>query len=301
MPARKDDVSVEKSFAQKLCAINNAFYRDNASSFSATRKSPWDGWRISAQSLEDAGFLGGSNSEALNGADSNLSFEYQRGERPLRVLDLAAGNLRYESFLAEAYPHTPFEFIAVDDCTELADAHNLSQEKRRTLQFESIDIVQMLIAQPDASQILDTPPSDISVCFGFMHHLPTAAMRKQVIDLLISHTVPGGFIVISFWEFLNNEALARKAKLTHKQALVDLELSAYEQDQLSERDFFLGWKETQSSYRYCHSFSSEEIDALLEPFIAQDHRVEVVSRFLADGRTHNLNEYVVLRVLERSN
>lgn len=117
-------------------------------------------------------------------------------------------------------------------------------------------------------------------------------MRAHVLDALIAHTKPGGFIGVSFWEFMNNEALASKAHITHAQALKDLELSTSEQAQLEEGDFFLGWKDTTRSYRYCHNFTRSEIDDLLARCSAS---AKLIARFHADGRTNDLNEYIVLQ------
>lgn len=58
-------------------------------------------------------------------------------------------------------------------------------------------------------------------------------------------------------------------------------------------DYLLGWQDTQGLYRYCHHFDEPEIERLLA---AVADSAELVSRFEADGKTGNLNEYVVLRV-----
>ncbi|WP_281624914.1 hypothetical protein [Senegalimassilia anaerobia] len=49
----------------------------------------------------------------------------------------------------------------------------------------------------------------------------------------------------------------------------------------------------QGLYRYCHHFDEPEIERLLA-MVADS--ADLVSRFEADGKTGNLNEYVVLRV-----
>ena len=59
--------------------------------------------------------------------------------------------------------------------------------------------------------LFDAPLADISVCFGFMHHVPSCEYRVRVLDALVRQTRPGGIIAISFWEFMNDERMARKA------------------------------------------------------------------------------------------
>jgi hypothetical protein len=115
-----------------------------------------------------------------------------------------------------------------------------------------------------------------------------AAWRVEILSSLVRQTRSGGIVVVSFWQFLSNGALAKKACSTHERALKDLQLPA-----LDTGDYLLGWQDMPDVYRYCHSFSEVEIDQLVE---AVADKASVVSRFVADGRTKNLNSYVVLKV-----
>lgn len=251
--------------AKKLCDINNRFYRDNCQSFSATRVSPWTGWRISLETLRRAGLLDAEE---------------------LTVFDMACGNLRFASFLSEELPHKDLTIFAVDDCDTLVPP-------RSGVRFQSIDVVGLLLAGTVLSERIDAPACDLSVCFGFMHHIPGQNNRARLLESLLQQTRSGGYAVVSFWRFLDNEALAKKARLTHTSALEELGLDDAEISELDAGDCFLGWKDTVGSYRYCHSFASTEIDELLA---SVTDRASVVARFIADGRTNDLNEYAILRV-----
>ena len=251
--------------AKKLCGINNRFYRDNCESFSATRVSPWTGWRISLETLKQTDLLDAEE---------------------LAVFDMACGNLRFASFLGEELPDKDLTVFAVDDCDTLVP-------QRSGVRFQSIDIVDLLLAGTALSERIDAPACDLSVCFGFMHHIPGQDSRTRLLESLLRQTRSGGYVVVSFWRFLENEALAKKARLTHAQALDELGLDEEEISELNTGDCFLGWKDTVGSYRYCHSFASAEIDELLASVA---DRASVVDRFIADGRTNDLNEYVILRV-----
>ena len=66
------------------------------------------------------------------------------------------------------------------------------------------------------------PQADISVSFGFMHHVPLPEWRVQLLNSLIEATKSGGFVCVSFWEFLADEGLAAKAYKTHERALAEL-------------------------------------------------------------------------------
>ena len=93
---------------------------------------------------------------------------------------------------------------------------------------------------------------------------------------------------MSFWQFLRSEAMREKAQASHNRALVELGL-----EDLDDNDYLLGWKNIPGAYRYCHSFSDAEIDQLVEA-VTED--ATLVARFASDGRTDDLNTYVILRV-----
>ena len=99
---------------------------------------------------------------------------------------------------------------------------------------------------------------------------------------------PGGFVIVSLWRFLENPPLARKAEATHEHALAELGLPP-----LDAGDRLLGWRDEPGAYRYCHSFTDGEIDALAA---SVGHAATEVARFRADGRDGALNSYLVLQV-----
>lgn len=244
--------------AKILCKLNNDFYRSQANSFSETRKAPWEGWR-------------------------RILFEMQevfRDKDEANILDFACGNLRFVDFLHEEYPQSKCKIFAVDDCDDLVG------EKEQVI-YQSLDIIDALLEGSDLSEAVVAPCCDVTVCFGFMHHVPSSEYREKVLRTLIDKTQAGGYIAISFWEFLNNEDLAKKARITHEKACRELQMPP-----LDEGDYLLGWKNTPGVYRYCHHFSEDEISWLVEKF---SDTTKVVARFLADGRTGNLNSYVLLR------
>ncbi|WP_298628174.1 class I SAM-dependent methyltransferase [uncultured Senegalimassilia sp.] len=257
----------EEALALRLCALTGEFYRANAESFSQTRQSPWQGWV-----------------RLLEVMDSVAK------QKPLRVLDLACGNLRFERYLADALPCKMLSGYAVDNCDPLVEAGERNESDALSrMSFQSLDVIQRLsggslrgsLEAPDAS-------CDLAVSFGFMHHVPLERWRMGLLRALIAKVCPGGFVAVSFWRFLNSDKLARKAQETTSCARVELELP-----ELPPNDYLLGWQDTQGLYRYCHHFDEPEIERLLA-MVADS--ADLVSRFEADGKTGNLNEYVVLRV-----
>lgn len=264
--------------ARALCAITSAFYRDNAGSFSSTRHGAWAGWE---RALDQAGFT----------ADTP----------PSRVLDVACGNMRFLSFLESRYPGSSFDYRAVDNCPALAgngasDASNFASapEGASTLRFTGVDITGALLGGNPQTALANAfqgePPADLAVCFGFFHHVPTARAREELLRALVCSVRPGGVVVISLWQFANSPELARRARETDALARAELGLS-----QLDGGDYLLGWQNKPGAYRYCHNFTQEEADDLASGIAGE---AELVVRFEADGRTGNLNAYLVLRRLQ---
>lgn len=260
--------SAEEVLALRLCALTGEFYRANAESFSQTRQSSWQGW-VRLLEVMDA-----------RAAEREL----------LRVLDLACGNLRFERYLADALPGRMLSGWAVDNCEPLVEAGERSEfGPLSRIAFQNLDVIERLsggrlwesLEAPDASR-------DLAVSFGFMHHVPLECWRAELLRTLIAKVRPGGFVAVSFWRFLNSDKLARKAQETTIRARAELVIP-----ELPPNDYLLGWQDTQGLYRYCHHFDELEIERLLA---AVADSAELVSRFEADGKTGNLNEYVVLRV-----
>ena len=298
----------EEALALRLCALTSEFYRANAESFSQTRQSPWQGWVRLLEVVDAAGGRTGCEPGALRAADGAVEGSVRRdtraaddegcgescavanGQEPLCVLDLACGNLRFERYLADALPGRMLSGYAVDNCDPLVEAGERSEfGPLSRMVFQNLDAIERLSAgclresleAPDAS-------CDLAVSFGFMHHVPLERWRAEPLRALIAKVRPGGFVAVSFWRFLNSDKLARKAQETTSRALVELGLP-----ELPPNDYLLGWQDTQGLYRYCHHFDEQEIERLLA---AVADSAELVSRFEADGKTGNLNEYVVLRV-----
>lgn len=257
----------EEALALRLCALTGEFYRANAESFSQTRQSSWQGW---VRLLEVMGLAG--------------------EKKPLRVLDLACGNLRFERYLADALPGRVLSGYAVDNCDPLVEAGGRNESDALSrIAFQNLDAIEWLSAGC-LREALEAPDAscDLAVSFGFMHHVPLERWRAGLLRALVAKVRSGGFVAVSFWRFLNSDKLARKAKETTSRARAELEIP-----ELPGNDYLLGWQDTQGLYRYCHHFDEPEIERLLA-MVADS--ADLVSRFEADGKTGNLNEYVVLRV-----
>jgi SAM-dependent methyltransferase len=259
--------------AKILAALNNDFYLENGESFARPREVPWPGW----QRCLDV-FFGGRKSPGR-----------------LSVLDLACGNLRFAKFLAAALPQVAIDFYAVDNCDALAGGSYRDDAfgNKMGVHYQNLDILNILFDGAKLTEHIAAHPSDITVCFGFMHHVPGQKLRADILAALLEQTRPGGYIAISFWQFMSNTTLRKKAEATHAAGIKELASTGLLPEQLDAGDYLLGWQDRPGKYRYCHSFSESEIDELLAAVAAKTTQI---TRFTADGRTGDLNTYIVLRV-----
>lgn len=258
---------MDPSRARALVALDNSFYAANAAAFSQTRTAPRDGWRRVLETLPGP-------------APSSLD-----------VLDVAAGNLRFERFCAAALPGVEMRAVAVDACDELAAP---AAEELPWVEYHRWDVLAALLDKGmcGAEALGATPAAfDLAACFGFMHHVPGRKARTSLLKALVDAARPGGTVAVSLWRFLDDERLAGKAREATERArrspaVADL-VGA-----LEPGDALLGWQDEADAFRYCHSFSDDETDDLVR---AVEAHADVVARFSADGNSGRLNTYLVLR------
>ena len=258
--------SISASTAKRLSYVTSEFYDQQAQSFSATRQMPWQGWQ-----------------KCLDAMPQLLA-----GEKP-SVLDVGCGNLRFARFLYDEAGIVPAKYFAVDNCKPLVESGNTDAHVHE-LSFIELDVIKSLLDGTLPSE-LTVPSCDLVVAFGFLHHVPGAEKRLQLLRTLLEKTKPGGFVCVSFWQFMNNQKLADKAYETTAQGLQALGIDASE---LEKNDYLIGWQGKAETWRYCHHFSQEELDELLANLGSDVH---VCAQFSADGKDNNLNRYVILQRL----
>lgn len=313
---------------RKLNDLTSDFYAREATSFSATRQAPWHGWErvwklITAHDAVQNPFP--SHAARVPDDDTGDS------GAPLTILDLGCGNLRFERFLAER-TNAPLRVTALDNCPDLASPeigalsaafpHSLRSSsaasktkeedasgqganppEKTIVDLRALDIVESLLDSTFADR-LPRNSHDLAVAFGLMHHLPTFALRARVLEGLLGSLRPGGFAVVSFWQFLNDPRLAAKAATVTAEGRAAHCLPTFQ-----ENDFLLGWQHAEGTYRFCHHTPEDEIDALLaairEPSApstsgctsAAPLPFREIARFSADGKLGNLNRYLILQRL----
>ncbi len=258
--------SISASTAERLSYVTSEFYAQQTQSFSATRQMPWQGWQ-----------------QCLDAMPQLLV-----GEKP-SVLDVGCGNLRFARFLRDEAGIVPAKYFAVDNCKPLVESGDAGAHVSE-LVFIELDVIKSLLDNTLSSRLI-VPACDLVVAFGFLHHVPGAQKRIQLLRTLLEKTKPGGFVCVSFWQFMNSQKLAAKAQETTAQGLRALGIDASE---LEEHDYLIGWQDKANTWRYCHHFSQEELDELLASLGPDVH---VCTQFSADGKDNNLNRYVILQRL----
>lgn len=244
---------------EKIAAETTRFYHVHAVSFSSTRQAAWQGWN-----------------KVLDAVKTELHV-------PLCVLDIACGNFRFEHFLSDE--HMPVrEAWAVDNCAELLAADKPQQMKIHVI---DTDIIQSLQHEATPLTFCESKPS-LSVCFGFMHHVPSSELRMRLFDSLLKRTMRGGICAVSFWQFHNDFRLLEKAQHATPLAERRLEITLP-----SENDNFLAWQESDEAFRYCHSFTDEEVDLFRDVAKKAGHRI--IADYCADGKSQRLNRYLVIK------
>jgi len=199
---------------------------------------------------------------------------------PFRLLDIACGNMRFEKYLLEAMPFVDFQATCVDSCDSLAVSVD-------GCVFRHGDIIEDLLELESPSRRWGRD-FDAVVSFGFFHHVPSHEFRSHLLDSLVDTVVPGGVVAVSLWRFASDDKMRKKAELTTHEASSALPLPP----DLEKGDYLLGWNDVAGAYRYCHSFDGPEIEMLVESVAS---RAVLLDRFRADGRTGEMNEYLVFR------
>ncbi len=249
--------------AQRLMKLTESFYQTEASSFSETRTRGWEGWGRLFRLL------------AAEGPDK------------LVVSDVAAGNGRFGRALADALPDVRIRYQVIDSCAPLMDEAKAWPHSVDAVRFERDLIAPLLERRPALPSELE--PADLVCCFGFLHHVPSTEARLQLVQELVDAAVPGGLVVLALWRFAEDPARARKAEATTDAACQELGIP---RDALGPGDYLLGWQGRPGVWRYCHSFTEEESEAIADSVSDQ---ASVEATYLADGKTHDQNRYLVLR------
>jgi SAM-dependent methyltransferase len=191
----------------------------------------------------------------------------------LAVLDAGCGNGRLARFLLER-GRDSLDYLGVDASGPLIDAAR-NATPAAGVRFEVLD----LLERPEA---ISAGPFQLVGVFGLIHHLPGFETRLGLIQQLASRLAPGGRIAVTCWRFGSDPRV--KTRLLDWGDTID-------PARLDPGDHLLRWGESPEGGRYCHFADEDEIDALAQT--VQTEGLELVDRFRSDGKSGDLNEYLV--------
>ena len=238
---------MDSALVKRLLELNRNFYAEFSADFSGSRS----GERLNLEPFQ----------------------KYLAND--IRLLDAGCGNGR----LADALERANFalNYFGVDGSAELIAfaEKNCAALQRVRAQFRVADLTQS--RWHDA--LRDAAPFDVIASLAVLHHIPSFDLRTQVLRALHALLKPRGILVLSNWQFLNNDRL-RKKIVAWENVNIDAAL-------LEANDYLLDWKRGGVGYRYVHLLDENEIARL-----ARASAFEIITQFYADA---NLNLYSILQ------
>ena len=243
---------------QKLRALNRRFYQETAQSFSGTRQHPWPGWvQIPLPEISST---------------------------PLRVLDVGCGNGRFARAL-HLRTGTGFRYWGLDQSPEMLA---LAQADLAKLQDVESHWIQLDVLEEEVEEAWPALTFELVVAFGLIHHVPGRQARQNFVQRLADCVAPGGVLIITAWQFADQPRF--ESRTLPWSALEQSPMGAPSEADLESGDFLLGFGNDHGALRYCHHCDEAEVDQL-----AQGCGLEEIARFSSDGKSEDLNRYLVLK------
>jgi SAM-dependent methyltransferase len=235
---------MHSGIAKQLIELNRRFYDQFGDSFSATRQRLQPGVRKILETIRE---------------DES-------------VLDLGCGN---GHFLRELHQcgHKA-ALLGVDfSLPLLRDA-----ESTLGVEFREVDLTKL---SAFSSQLLAVSGQwSVVTMFATLHHIPSQAIRLDILKTVKTLLKPDGKFILSNWQFLNSEKLKARIQPWSRVEISD--------DEVDEGDYLLDWRSGGEGLRYAHQFSAEELLGL-----AEQVGMRVEASFLSDGKNGRLGLYQV--------
>jgi tRNA (uracil-5-)-methyltransferase TRM9 len=239
---------MDEEIVEKLLALNREFYAAFAKPFAASR------------SLSDPALT------------SILPHIPQRA----RVLDVGCGNGRLALLLDRERPGATY--LGVDAVPALIEVARVRGDRLANVaaEFRVADI-----SRPGWSELLSAMSFDRVVALAVLHHIPSFDLRLQVVRESARLLEPGGRLILSTWQFLDNVRLRRK--------IADWAELGVAEETLEPGDYLLDWRRGGRGLRYCHLVDEAEVERL-----AAESGFCVRETFRAGGREGDLSLFAVL-------
>jgi tRNA (uracil-5-)-methyltransferase TRM9 len=273
---------VKTDIAQRLIALNRKFYTDFGESFSATRGRIQPGVRRIFDTLNgdetilDLGCGNGELARALandghRGAYLGLDFSL-----PL-LADAESVPERFSAEFREADLTANWGVIAKNRWSSSREA----AYRDPTMKQSQVPSEHEIAALPPVAR---NDIFDIVFSFATLHHIPSQALRLDILKTVHELLAPGGRFIHSNWQFLNSPRLRQRVRKWSEAGLTESDVDA--------NDYLLDWRSGGTGLRYVHHFSEDELAAL-----AESSGFEIIETFYSDGKEGNLAIYQVWKKL----
>lgn len=245
---------------RQLNEFNAKFYQLTAAEFSKTRGFYWQGWQELLPILKPL----------------------LKGKSRFKTLDVGCGNGRFGEFLFRQAVGKPLVYHGLDNSQALLE---FAAKRLAPLPFEkefsTVDIVEALLSRTLVEK-LPHKKYHLTTLFGVLHHIPSQKLRQELIQILGNSLTSGGLLVLTAWQFLNEQRFDKKQ--------IHPSIVKIDPEELEPNDFILDWQEGLIAHRYCHFTNNQEMEELV-----RHSGLDFVQRYSADGQSGNLNAYIILR------
>lgn len=235
-----------KKTLQQLLQLNKDFYSNNAESFSNTRQYYWPGWERAWEEI------------------------LKINPYPKKILDAGCGNGRFLDFLQGKY--FSFDYLGIDNSLELIQTRK-SGKQDNSINFQVVDL---------SKDFVLSKKFDFITTIAVFHHIPTRQLRLNLLNNLQKSLTKNGVLLITFWEFLDDNSLNKK--------IIPWEKINLKSEDVEEHDYLLDWKGDSNNLRYCHYFNSSE-----KEWLVKNSQMKLIASFRSDGRNGKLNTYFLLK------
>ncbi len=224
---------MNRATVERLNRLNRDFYSERAGEFDRARDRPWQGWERVAEAI----------GRAAPG-------------RRLSVLDAGCGNGRFASFLHERVGG--FDYVGLDSSPRLLD---LARARIAPLDGVGGRLIEADLSTERPGAVLAGRRFDLVAAFGLLHHVPSLALRAELLSRLAGLVAPGGLLAIAFWQFARYERFRRR--FVDWEAFNRTAAEPVDLGELEDGDHLLAWGDDPKAVRYCHWSSPEEVRALI--------------------------------------
>jgi len=227
--------------AERLLAINREFYDRFGDQFSATRQRLQPGVK-----------------KILDSIQADVS-----------VLDLGCGNGYFLHEISRRGHKAPL--LGLDfSLPLLRNAGSTSGVEFREVDLTQLSVVSGQLALKDGWNVI--------TMFATLHHIPSAAIRLNILQTVRKLLKPDGKFILSNWQFLNSEKLKSRIQAWERVGI--------NENDLDQGDYLLDWRNGGAGLRYAHHFTAQELLGL-----AEQAEMRVTDSFSSDGDGGDLGLY----------